>query len=142
MRDTSEAATRVMCRVTVTVTIPGDSPTPLPAELSYDMCDPYAVRLSLGVPDMLRVDWVFARSLLDEGIHRPAGIGCVLVSPCHQGYRDFVHIVVRSTTGVARIEVSGVEARDFLRRSLELVPTGAESRHVDVDRLLTTLMDS
>jgi hypothetical protein len=132
----------VVCRVTVTVGLPAERPVPLPAELGYDAGDPYAVRLSLGVPEIQQIDWVFARSLLEEGMHRPAGVGSVLVSPQRQHPRHFVRIVLRSTTGVARIQVSADEARDFLRRSHELVPSGAESQHIDVDRLLTGLMDN
>jgi sporulation and cell division protein SsgA len=142
MGQTGEPTTRVMCRVTVTVGLPAEPPVPLPAELGYDMDDPYAVRLSLGVPEIQQVDWVFARSLLEEGMHRPAGVGSVLVSPQRLHLRHFVRIVVRSPTGVARIQVSAAEVRDFLRQSHELMPYGAESRHVDVDRLLTALMGS
>jgi hypothetical protein len=141
MGETIETATMVVRSVAVTVGIPGECPVPLPAELVYDVADPYAVRLSLGVQEIQQVDWVFARSLLEEGMHRLAGVGSVLVSPLHWGLRQFLRIVVRSTTGVAWIQVAAVEAREFLRRSHALVPAGAESLHVDVDRVITVLMD-
>ncbi|GGJ70765.1 SsgA family sporulation/cell division regulator [Streptomyces brasiliensis] len=137
----NEPATSVVCAVTVTVAVPGEPTVVMPAELCYDVADPYAARLSLGAPEMEPVDWVFARSLLAEGMHRPAGVGRVLVSPPHRCHRHSVRVVVRSTSSAARIEVPSVEAGEFLRRSYALVPDGAESLYIDVDRELAALMD-
>jgi hypothetical protein len=137
-----ESATTVVCAVTVTVCIPGELPVPLPAELRYDAADPYAVRLSLGAPETQPVDWVFARSLLEEGMHRSVGAGSVRVNPPHRCHAQSVGIVVKSNGGSARIEVPAARAEEFLNRSHALVPAGAESRHVDIDRALAALMDN
>ena len=144
MGDMRESATTVVCGVTVGVHIPGELVVALPAELCYDVADPYALRLSLGAPETHPVDWVFARSLREEGLHRPAGVGCVLVSPPHRHHRHSVRIVLRSmaTASTARIDVPAVAAEKFLRRSYALVPAGAESPHVDVDRVLAALMNT
>ncbi|MFL9657392.1 SsgA family sporulation/cell division regulator [Streptomyces sp. PB17] len=143
MRDESEHATTVACQVTVAVGLPGDPAVLLCARLVYDVTDPYAVRLSLGAPEAPEpVDWFFARSLLEEGLCRPAGLGNVLVIPPHRCHRDSVAIVVRSATGSARIEVPAPATAEFLRRSHALVPPGEESAHVDIDRGLAALMNS
>lgn len=83
----------------VHVSVPDELPTPLSAELHHDMSDPYAVRLSLGAPTARPVDWVFACSLLTEGLRRPAGTGGVLVIPRHRCHPHSVRVVLRSSAG-------------------------------------------
>ncbi|MGW3121685.1 SsgA family sporulation/cell division regulator [Streptomyces sp. NPDC001107] len=128
-----------MCMVTVRVSVPDEPPTPLPAELHYEMSDPYAVRLSLGAPATRSVDWVFARSLLTEGLHRQTGTGDVLVIPRHGCHPNSVRIVLRSSGGAAMIDIAESAVAAFLRRTVSLVPPGTESVHIDIDRALTEL---
>ncbi|MEV5759541.1 SsgA family sporulation/cell division regulator [Streptomyces tendae] len=142
MKDQSKHATTVVCPMTVAVGLPGDPVVPLSAELCYDTADPYAVRLSLGAPETREpVDWFFARSLLEEGMRQPTGIGNVLVSPSHRGRGDSVAVVVRAAGGAARIEIPAPQTAEFLRRSHALVPAGRESPHLGMDRALAALMD-
>ncbi|SFH23419.1 Streptomyces sporulation and cell division protein, SsgA [Streptomyces mirabilis] len=130
-----------MCMVTVHVSVPDALSAPLPAELHYDMTDPYAVRLSLGAPAARSVDWVFARSLLTEGLRRPTGTGDVLVIPRHRCHLDSVRIVLRSTAGAALVDIAAATVAAFLRRTVSLVPPGTESLHIDMDRALAELTD-
>ncbi|MFI0714508.1 SsgA family sporulation/cell division regulator [Streptomyces inhibens] len=127
--------------VTVHVSVPDKLPAPLPAELHYDMTDPYAVRLSIGAPAARPVDWVFARSLLTEGLHRPAGTGDVLVIPRHRCRPGSVRIVLRSAVGHALVDIAVSAVDAFLRQTVSLVPPGTESRHIDMDRTLAELTD-
>jgi hypothetical protein len=127
-----------MSMVTVHVSVPDGLSAPLPAELHYDTIDPYAVRLSLGAPATSPVDWVFARSLLSEGLRRPTGTGDVLVIPWHRCPHS-VRIVLRSPAGVALIDIAVSEVAEFLRRTTSLVPPGTESLHIDIDRALAEL---
>ena len=131
--------TSVMCPVTVQVTAPEQLPVPLPAQLHYDMTDPYAVRLSLGAPAAKPVNWVFARDLLAEGVRRPAGTGNVLVFPGHRCRPHFMRILLRSTAGAALVEISASEVATFLRQTFLLVPSGSESLHIDLDRIVAEL---
>jgi hypothetical protein len=128
-----------MCAVTVHVCVPDELPAALPAELHYDMADPYAVRLSIGAPATRSVDWVFARELLTEGMSRPTGTGDVLVIPRHRCHPDSVRIVLRSTTGAALVDIAASAVTAFLRRTVSLVPPGTESLHIDMDRALAEL---
>ncbi|WP_232247204.1 SsgA family sporulation/cell division regulator [Kitasatospora azatica] len=125
--------------VTVHVIGPDEVPAPLPSALYYDIADPYAVRLSLGAPSAQPVDWVFARSLLTEGLRRPTGSGDVLVIPRPASRRDFVRIVLRSPEGTAMVDIDESALAAFLRRTLSLVPAGTESLHLDLDRVLAEL---
>ncbi|MFH8610073.1 SsgA family sporulation/cell division regulator [Streptomyces sp. NPDC018029] len=125
--------------VTAHVSVPKGMPAPLPAELHYDMTDPYAVRLSLGAPLTRPVDWVFARKLMTEGLHRPTGSGDVLVIPRHRCHRSSLRIVLRNTSGSALVEMAVPEVAMFLRRTFALVPEGAENLHLDLDRAISEL---
>jgi hypothetical protein len=129
----------VTCSVTVYVSVPEEPPVPLTAELHYDMSDPYAVRLSLGAPAMRPATWVFGRALLADGMHRPTGVGDVLVIPGHRCRPDSVRIVLRSAAGAALVELPASEIAAFLRQTFRKVPSGTESLHVDVDRALAEL---
>lgn len=131
----------VMYMVTARVSVPDEPSAPLPAELHYDMTDPYAVRLCLGAPTARTVDWVFARSLLTEGLRRPSGTGDVLVIPRHRCHPDCVRIVLRSAAGAALVDIAASAVAAFLRRTDSLVPPGTESLHIDMDRALAELTD-
>ncbi|GKQ34105.1 SsgA family sporulation/cell division regulator [Streptomyces sp. A012304] len=132
-------ASSIVFPTEVKISVAGAPWVPLPAELRYDMADPYAVRLCMGAPLVPSIDWVFARSLLMEGVRRPSGIGDVVVIPRHRCDPDSVRILLRTRTGAALLAARAVVVMDFLRRSEALVPPGTEHHHVDVDRLIDRL---
>ncbi|MGW6273400.1 SsgA family sporulation/cell division regulator [Streptomyces sp. NPDC055060] len=136
----NQPLTSVRCTVDARVGTPQHVSTPVPAELHYDLTDPCAVRLSLGAPLTSPVDWVFARDLLTEGLRLPAGVGDVLVSPLITDHTRRVRITLRSAPGAAVIDVDAAETEEFLRQSFALVPPGAESAHIDLDRAVAEVM--
>ncbi|WP_369240079.1 SsgA family sporulation/cell division regulator [Streptomyces sp. R21] len=130
----------------IDVTAAGRPPIPLPAEFRYERSDPYAVCLALGAPTTASVDWVFARSLLAEGLRRPAGIGDVQVTPRrhsaagHPSPSDTVRILLRTRDGAAAtLEVRASAVTAFLRRTDVMVAPGTEHHHLDLDRVTTRL---
>ncbi|MFF7188735.1 SsgA family sporulation/cell division regulator [Streptomyces sp. NPDC008222] len=123
----------------VDVTVAAARPVPLPAELRYDRSDPYAVRLSLGTHSPLTVDWVFARSLLADGLRVPVGIGDVLVVPRHRCRPEAIRIVLRSRTGSAVLEIAESAVTAFLRQTEAVVPQGCEHHHIDLDDVVARL---
>ncbi|MFE9557816.1 SsgA family sporulation/cell division regulator [Streptomyces sp. NPDC006703] len=135
------AGLSVMHELMVRAGVPEERPVPVPATLRYDSTDPYAVCLSLGVPSTGTVDWVFARSLLLEGLRRPRGLGDVLVRPLHRGQRGSVRIVLRSPAGVALLEIAVSAVTAFLEATHLVVAPGTEELHIDLDRLVAELMD-
>ncbi|MFG3136936.1 SsgA family sporulation/cell division regulator [Streptomyces sp. NPDC048211] len=113
----------------------------LPAVLSYDRTDPFAVRMAFPAPATLRgteVSWEFSRELLATGMDAPAGVGDVRVRPF--GY-DRTVLEFHAAEGIAMVHVRTAELRRFLRRAQQLVPAGAEHRFLDLDRNLTDLLD-
>ncbi|WP_189234525.1 SsgA family sporulation/cell division regulator [Streptomyces flaveolus] len=137
----SQHPTSVMRTVTALVSVAEDRRVPLSARLSYQLDDPYAVRLSLGAPAKKSAEWVFARELLADGMRRPAGVGDVLVFPRHGCLPDTMRIVLRSSTGAALLELSASLMTAFLHNTYDLVAPGAEGMHVDLDGCLARLAE-
>ncbi|MFE9445142.1 SsgA family sporulation/cell division regulator [Streptomyces sp. NPDC006602] len=131
--------TSVAHEVVVHAVVADEPPISLPAELRYDRTDPYAVCLSLGGTSTGTVDWVFARSLLSEGLSRPAGVGDVLVIPPHRCHRHSVRIVVRSAAGAAVLGIAASAVTAFLEKTAMVVSPGAEGCHLDLDRVVAEL---
>ncbi|MGQ4382540.1 SsgA family sporulation/cell division regulator [Streptomyces sp. SAS_270] len=128
------------------VTPAGRPPIPLPAEFRYDRDDPYAVCLAVGAPTTASVDWVFARSLLAEGLRGPAGIGDVQVTPRrrtaarHPSSPDTVHVLLSTREGdAATLEIRASAIVAFLRRTDAMVAPGTEHHHLDLDRVAARL---
>ncbi|MCX5144353.1 MULTISPECIES: SsgA family sporulation/cell division regulator [unclassified Streptomyces] len=113
----------------------------LPAVLSYDRTDPFAVRMAFPAPATLEgteVSWAFSRELLAAGMDGPAGVGDVRIRPF--GY-DRTVLEFHAAEGIAMVHVRTAELRRFLRRAQELVPSGDERRFLGLDRSLTDLLD-
>ncbi|MEV1076972.1 SsgA family sporulation/cell division regulator [Streptomyces sp. NPDC050211] len=132
--------TSVTHEVVVHVVVADLQSASLPAELRYDSTDPYAVCLSLGWTATGTVDWVFARSLLSEGVSRPVGVGDVLVIPPHRCHRHSVRIIVRSAAGSAALDIAASAVAAFLAHTDRVVPPGTEGLHIDLDRVVAELM--
>lgn len=134
--------TTVSSELQLRLVVPGASALPVRADLDYDVADPYAVRISFhtGAAGGEVVQWTFARQLLSDGIIVPAGEGDVQVWPSAGDAGAVVCLSLSSPSGRALFEVPLGDLLEFLGRSYEAVPTGAESRHVDVDAELALLL--
>ncbi|MCX4445639.1 SsgA family sporulation/cell division regulator [Streptomyces sp. NPDC087866] len=111
----------------------------LPAVLSYDRADPFAVRMAFPAPATLEgtdVSWQFSRDLLAAGMEVPSGLGDVRVRPF--GY-DRTVLEFHAAEGIAMVHVRTADLRRFLRRAEDLVPCGHERRYLDLERNLTDL---
>ena len=86
------------------------------------------------------VQWTFARQLLSDGVTVPAGEGDVQVWPSSAGGSSVVCLSLSSPSGRALFEVPLADLVEFLGRTYQAVPTGAESDHVDVDAELALLL--
>ena len=115
--------------------------TPVEATFTYDVADPYAVRIAFRTgAGSEAVEWTFARQLLTDGVTCPAGTGDVRTWPSHADGEPIVCLSLSSPAGSALFEVPVVGLVEFLTRSYALVPTGCESAHVDLDRVLAELL--
>ncbi|QKW24683.1 SsgA family sporulation/cell division regulator [Kitasatospora sp. NA04385] len=111
---------------------------PVRAQLRFDAELPYGVCLVLG-PEGVEggaVAWYFARDLLHDGGHEPAGYGDVRVEP---GRRGEIRVTLCSGDERAVLSLSAPDVTAFLRDSYLLVPPGSESDHLDLDAALARI---
>ncbi|WP_110205679.1 SsgA family sporulation/cell division regulator [Nocardioides daejeonensis] len=112
----------------------------LPVVLGYEARDPYAVSLSFGTMTG-DIVWTFGRDLLREGLGGPVGIGDVRIWPGVDLLgRPCLMVEFRSPDGELLVETPSEPVRDFLERTFEVVPTGAESQSLDVDAIIDQLL--
>lgn len=119
-----------------------DAPQPVPVTvgLHYSAHDPLAVRMVFPTAvslDGACVTWTFARELLDAGLHTPSGEGDVHIWPYD---RAQTMVELRSAEGVALMRFASGRLRHFLLHSYATVPAELESRALDIDRGLATLL--
>jgi Streptomyces sporulation and cell division protein, SsgA len=137
----TEPIREVVCPITVDVLVGSGPPPALASELRYLPDDPLAVTIQLGEPDE-GVQWVFARSLLFAGMFASTGEGDVVISPGvdEQG-RALTYIELSSPDGVAVLRTHSWSVAEFLRKSEQLVPIDGEGERVDIDAVITHLLE-
>lgn len=91
--------TTVSCELHLRLVVSSESSLPVPAGLRYDTADPYAVHATFHTGAEETVEWVFARDLLAEGLHRPTGTGDVRVWPSRSQGQGVVCIALSSPEG-------------------------------------------
>lgn len=138
------SSTAVSAELEIKLVVPQEQAiVPLMASLSYSSGDPYAVRLDLNVGQDEPITWVFGRDLLSAGTEGAEGEGDVRVwpSPDSEGFGEIVlNVALSSPHGAASFEAPIREVSAFLRRAYDLVPSGRESAHVDVEAELTEIL--
>ena len=135
---------RSTATTTIRTTVPflsGDSQSELlEGELVFDHADPYAVTMRL-LARAGTVVWTFARELLADGLYQPVGDGDVQVWPCLDMSANAVVIIeLTSPEGSALIQAPARTVHDFVASTLDLVPFGEESAHLEIDALITHLL--
>jgi hypothetical protein len=113
----------------------------IPAELGYETCDPYAVRLTFHLPGDAPVTWAFGRELLIDGVGRPCGEGDVRVSPADREVLGEVLIRLQVGGDQAVFRSSAAPLVAFLDRTDKLVPLGQEGAFADFDAHLDEALD-
>jgi hypothetical protein len=112
--------------------------TPVTTRWTYETYEPYAVTVAFATDRGRWVEWVFARDLLIEGLAEPAGQGDLRIRPDDED-PDLLMLEIHAPSGSAVFSLDREDTEDFLARTLDLVPRGAESAHFDVERLLAEL---
>jgi hypothetical protein len=135
---------RYSCPCTLRLIGPG-SWTDVPALLSYEASDPFAVQITFGNSGSGPrtaddgVTWLMGRELLRTGLDRPAGDGDVRVWPA-SATADILFLHLRAPSGEALFELSRATLAAFLQETEALVPTGSETAILDLDHELATLL--
>jgi Streptomyces sporulation and cell division protein, SsgA len=116
-----------------------DLEIPVPATLRYITDDPLAVRVDFPAEAALEgeeVTWIFARSLLDQGLRAPAGHGDVQIWPYG---RSRTVVEFHSPYGLALLQFPASALRRFLLRTYAVVAAGQEDVAGVVERGLSAL---
>ena len=92
----------------------------IPVELRYEVCDPYAIRMTFHLPGDAPVTWAFGRELLLDGLNSPSGDGDV-------------HIRLQVGADRALFRAGTAPLVAFLDRTDKLVPLGQECTLGDFD---------
>lgn len=111
---------------------------PLRANFTYRADDPYATQLEFHLDRCDSVRWTFARELLTTGTVRPAGYADVRLRPTDDGAG--VSLTLKSRQGEALFEIPLVPLSEWLERTYQLVPPGAEHRFLSLDTRLKRLL--
>ncbi|MEV8070922.1 MULTISPECIES: SsgA family sporulation/cell division regulator [unclassified Streptomyces] len=109
------------------------------ATLRYAAADPLAVHVDFppeASVDGDEVSWTFARSLLEEGLARPAGTGDVHLWPCGEA-RTVLEL--HAPSGMALLQFATPALRRFLLRTHAVVAPGREDVGAAVERGLDAL---
>ncbi|WP_199549749.1 SsgA family sporulation/cell division regulator [Streptomyces sp. N35] len=116
--------------------------TPVTTTLWYDSTDPFAVRLLIEIEDSTYADWVFARDLLERGMHGSAGHGDVRVWPAPRDRSEtrisLAGVGLESNYVQAIFTARSADLHDFLACTYDLVAAGAEE--INFERELTHLL--
>ena len=108
----------------------------------FSTSNPYAVQVTFHVSTG-PVTWLFARELLDDGCQATSGLADVQITPTHHSsYGRVIELRLSSPSGRALLLASVAAIEDFLRRTYSLVPAGMESRHVQIDKWLSSVLSA
>ncbi|WP_405714680.1 MULTISPECIES: SsgA family sporulation/cell division regulator [unclassified Streptomyces] len=98
----------------------------IPVELRYEVCDPYAIRMTFHLPGDAPVTWAFGRELLLDGLNSPSGDGDVHIGPTEPEGLSDVHIRLQVGEDRALFRAGTAPLVAFLDRTDKLVPLGQE----------------
>jgi hypothetical protein len=118
--------------------VPGVAPAPVEAELTYDPEDPYAVAV-LFHTGQGKVEWMFARDLLADGLLTPSGEGDIMVRPAADDPAR-VLLELNAPTGFAILTAEAEDVAEFLDLTYDVVQPGEEDLWIDFDRELAKMV--
>lgn len=135
-----ESPSNVICPATFEILLADQPPSPILCELSYDAGDPFAVTARFALADQ-SVAWTFARSLLRTGMYEPVGDGDISVRPglSRDGHAT-VYVELNSPHGTAMLRTRTARIAAFLDMTQQVVPIGAELDGVDMDAVISQLV--
>ena len=102
-------------------------------QLQYRATDPYAVEMTIRLPDQKPMPWLFGRDLLDDGLRHESGVGDVRIAPCPQAPTELLHVRLRDDIAAVDLEMRFAPVAEFLRQAYLQVPRGAEGLFVLIE---------
>ncbi|MFJ6073960.1 SsgA family sporulation/cell division regulator [Streptomyces sp. NPDC093065] len=110
------------------------------AEFRFDTGAPLVVSVTFLVEGTPCITWRIGRDLLYQGLFWLSGLGDVQVWPAHLDERATAWLRLESYDLTALFEVPVPPLAEWLERSYELVPAGAEMDGLDWDDVIAGLL--
>lgn len=133
----------ILSVLTLRLLTPSGETIEVDAILTYDVHDPFAVRVGFDTGQDMLVEWTFARELLSGGVRDLTGEGDVRIwpspYPARGTFRNAICISLSAPGGAAMFEADRLDVVRFLEQTYDLVPAGRESEHLDIDTELAVL---
>lgn len=96
-------------------------------ELHWHPAHPHAVRLVTADPNTgARTAWLFARDLLDAGLHAPSGLGDVTISTVQPGTTEIMLVSSRGAGRNLALKFPTAAIARFVADTYRQVPAGSE----------------
>lgn len=114
---------------------------PVLSRWSYSPGEPFAITVEFQTESDAWITWVFARDLLLAGLKAPAGLGDVRFVPFEDEGDRLLLFQVESDQGRASWFLNRDDAEEFATMTLDSVPVGTESEHVDMDAMIAGITD-
>ncbi|MFJ6070922.1 SsgA family sporulation/cell division regulator [Streptomyces sp. NPDC093065] len=110
-------------------------------EFEFDPDAPLLVSITFFIDeDGPRVTWQVGRDLLDQGLRSTSGIGDVQVWPSYLGEEESAWLQLSSYDVTALFEMPAPPLAEWLERTYQIVPAGAEMSRLDPDAFLAGLL--
>ncbi len=135
----SNLPTAVTAELVLRMVVDSTRTVEVPCAFEYRAEEPYALRATFQT-GAASIEWMFARDLLGEGLHRPVGEGDVVIWPEHSGEAPLVLVALNSPSGQAVLEADRPVIEAFLNRTFDIVPAGSESVSAGVDALISAIL--
>ncbi|PWV82415.1 Streptomyces sporulation and cell division protein, SsgA [Prauserella marina] len=113
--------------------------TPVLSRLSYTTADPFTIAIAFRIDAGEWIEWEFARDLLIEGLDEPTGIGDIRIRPDLSPDEEVLVFELESPDGYAVVEIKRKEVELFVDATMDFVPQGTESAHLDIDAVIADL---
>jgi hypothetical protein len=109
--------------------------------ITYDPTDPYA--LTFVFPKSTQEDnaWTVARDLVRDGLQYATGIGDVMFEPVRNSRTSYVLMTIHVDGDTGCVIINGEDIRRILTLSYRLVCEGHESKFMNFDAELTSLLE-
>lgn len=135
--------TTVRSELFLQLLVPDRPSLPVAVTLGYCADDPWAVRVTFPTcpqdeTSRDAVEWLVARSVLQDGMAACAGDGDLQLWPTAAG--NVLRMAMSSPSGEATFELDRDGLDAFLRSTCAVVPYGQESAYVDLDAELGQLL--
>lgn len=107
----------------------------IPTVFKYSINNPYAVIATFTLQYNNPIEWIFARSLLSNGLNKFTGNGNIHIWPTLSNKKKKIILLwLHSSNGDAILRFNKHTIQGFLSNTYKLVPLGSESKYTTLTK--------